>query len=80
MSPKAKVKVILVDEKRCKGCGICIALCPKQVLALKKQKCRVEHLEVCIGCDLCQLRCPDFAIEVVHEDKDSGQGGADHDG
>jgi 2-oxoglutarate ferredoxin oxidoreductase subunit delta len=80
MSPKAKVTKIVVDERRCKGCGICIALCPKQVLALKKQKCRVERLEVCIGCDLCQLRCPDFAIEVVHEGNDEGQGGESNDG
>lgn len=56
---------ITISEKRCKQCGICSALCPKQVL---KQDVGcvpvVEHPDSCIGCRLCEMRCPDFAIEV----------------
>lgn len=56
---------ITVNQKLCKQCGICSELCPKQVL--KQELGRppeVERLEACIGCRLCQMRCPDFAIEV----------------
>ena len=61
----SKNVTISVDKKLCKQCGICTELCPKKVL---KQEfgCppEVADLDACIGCRLCQLRCPDFAIEV----------------
>nr|WP_329737719.1 4Fe-4S binding protein [Clostridium phoceensis] len=27
------------------------------------------HMENCIGCRLCEMRCPDFAIEVEEAGK-----------
>ncbi|MCX7025765.1 MAG: 4Fe-4S binding protein [Spirochaetes bacterium] len=57
----------IIREKWCKGCNICVAFCPKQVLILKKGKVFAEHPELCIGCHLCEFRCPDFAIEVLEE-------------
>lgn len=61
----AKEFVIHVNEKFCKQCGICAELCPKQVLEQKYGGYPVAaHPEACIGCKLCQMRCPDFAIEV----------------
>ncbi|MCI6870471.1 MAG: 4Fe-4S dicluster domain-containing protein, partial [Selenomonadales bacterium] len=49
----------------CKGCGICVAFCPKQVLALDELgKVQVVNEEACIGCGQCELRCPDYAIFV----------------
>ena len=51
--------------ERCKGCGICVAFCLKQVLALDKLgKVYVAHPENCIACGQCELRCPDYAIFV----------------
>lgn len=56
---------ININEKLCKQCGICSALCPKQVLEQSYGSYpKVAHLDACIGCKLCALRCPDFAIEV----------------
>lgn len=56
---------ININEKLCKQCGICSALCPKQVLEQSYGSYpKVAHLDTCIGCKLCALRCPDFAIEV----------------
>lgn len=55
-----------INTEWCKGCGICVAFCPKQVLALnRKDKSEVVRLEDCIACMLCELRCPDLAIEVT---------------
>ena len=56
---------IVIKEKRCKGCGICVVLCPKQVLAVSELgKVLVRHLDECIACGQCELRCPDYAIFV----------------
>jgi 2-oxoglutarate ferredoxin oxidoreductase subunit delta len=49
----------------CKGCGICAALCPKQVLSRNEEGGPVVvDPEACIGCGWCELHCPDFAISV----------------
>ena len=61
----AKKFQITIREKNCKQCGICSYLCPRQVLTQEMGHCPVAaHLENCIGCRLCEMRCPDFAIEV----------------
>lgn len=52
----------------CKGCGICVSFCPKKVLELdSKDKAVAIRPESCICCKLCELRCPDLAIEVISE-------------
>jgi len=59
-----------INERFCKGCGICIEFCPKQVLGLTdKGKVYASQPDLCIKCGQCELRCPDFAIEVIKEDK-----------
>ena len=53
-----------INQRYCKGCGICVAFCPKGVLVLQKDKVRIEDPEKCIKCGMCELRCPDYAIWV----------------
>ncbi len=56
---------ITIKMPRCKGCGICVAFCPKKVLALDELgKVQVLHPDDCIGCGQCEMRCPDYAIFV----------------
>ncbi|MFW5937135.1 MAG: 4Fe-4S dicluster domain-containing protein [Desulfosalsimonas sp.] len=55
-----------IERAWCKGCGICVHFCPKQVLELDEQgKACAVRPEDCIRCRLCELRCPDLAIEVT---------------
>jgi len=57
--------LIEINEQWCKGCGICVEFCPKKVLAMNPRgKPEVIDLESCTKCQLCDLRCPDFAITV----------------
>ena len=54
-----------VYMERCKGCGICVEFCPKQVLELSElEKVVVAREQDCIKCKQCEMRCPDFAIFV----------------
>jgi 2-oxoglutarate ferredoxin oxidoreductase subunit delta len=62
---KPKLKRHHINRDWCKGCGICVELCPKKVLELDEQdKVVAVRPQDCICCKLCELRCPDFAIEV----------------
>lgn len=57
---------ISIDESCCKQCGICVYFCPKNVLDSDwGGYVYVKRAEVCIGCQLCYLHCPDFALEVI---------------
>jgi 2-oxoglutarate ferredoxin oxidoreductase subunit delta len=68
--------MIFVDDRYCKGCGICIHVCPKNALALSKEVNNrgfytpylVDGAE-CTGCRQCELFCPDFAIFIVEEEE-----------
>ena len=64
----------VIDEDRCKGCGLCIAACPQKVLAFSGRLNRSGYdvaepvkPESCIGCAFCAMTCPDVAIEVWRE-------------
>ncbi len=69
MSDAAKFKII-IKKDWCKACGICISMCPKQVLQEDEYgKAFVAYPENCIGCKICELHCPDFAIIVEKEEQ-----------
>ncbi|MFH1941692.1 MAG: 4Fe-4S binding protein [bacterium] len=62
-------------EDRCKGCLICIEICQADVLAVSDSANRygksyplVVKQEACIGCGMCEMFCPDFAIWVTSEE------------
>jgi len=60
-----KAKEIRMYTRRCKVCGICVEFCPAGVLVLRDGKSYVDALEKCTACNMCDLRCPDFAITVI---------------
>jgi 2-oxoglutarate ferredoxin oxidoreductase subunit delta len=56
---------ITIFSDWCKRCGICVAFCPKEVLAMDdNHRVFAKQPENCIACHMCELRCPDFAINV----------------
>jgi len=55
----------------CKGCALCVAVCPAKCLRLSSEVNDVgtrpaEPVEgvVCTGCCQCHTVCPDAAIEI----------------
>ena len=66
---------IAVDEDVCKGCVLCIDVCPKQILEPDKAKINQKGYNpvVCIdmggcsACAMCAIICPDSAIKVERD-------------
>ena len=64
-------KKLVVTLSWCKSCGICMELCPREVLGAEEVTKKVILIapEKCNGCGLCELSCPDyvFAIQELEE-------------
>ena len=67
---------IIIDTERCKGCGLCITVCPKHniVIADESNKngyfpAQAKNVE-CTGCMQCAIICPEGIIEVRWEPAD----------
>ncbi len=63
-----------IDERYCKGCLICIDVCPtKAIRPSEKLNSKgyclptEENMDLCKACEICVLMCPDFAIAVSEE-------------
>lgn len=54
-----------IDPKRCRGCGICVEFCKREVLTMESERAEVIRAERCTACRLCELYCPDLAITVT---------------
>ncbi|MBA7560013.1 NAD(P)H-quinone oxidoreductase subunit I, chloroplastic [subsurface metagenome] len=67
---QVRVGPLLLNQQRCKKCGVCVELCPRQVFTISDEGYpEPSNIERCTGCKLCELWCPDYAIEVeVSED------------
>jgi len=62
---------ITVNTDWCKGCHICVEVCPRAVLEIEKSvflrgfhPILVARPEDCTACRQCELLCPDLAIMV----------------
>jgi nitroreductase/NAD-dependent dihydropyrimidine dehydrogenase PreA subunit len=53
----------LLDTSRCTGCGLCLDVCPSDVLALENGQVTLTR-EGCFGCDHCAAVCPTEAITI----------------
>lgn len=59
---------IEITREWCKGCRICVAFCPRDVLELDSAgKAVVARPDECIWCGDCEVRCPDLAITIAEE-------------
>ena len=72
----AKIKGhVVVNTERCKGCSLCIASCPSNVLSLQPREVNIrgyhyvymKNPDDCIGCANCGYVCPEGEITVYRK-------------
>jgi len=64
--------MVVIDEDRCKGCSLCVSVCPVEILQLAEDRfnakgyrpVEVTDAEACTGCAMCATICPDVVFTV----------------
>ena len=63
---------VIIDNKICTGCQLCVNACPQSVLKMIADMSRIEGLvaivynpSLCTACRQCEDVCPDFCITVI---------------
>jgi 2-oxoglutarate ferredoxin oxidoreductase subunit delta len=73
----APFQPVLIDAERCKGCALCVAACPKGILALDETRVNVQgyhpvHLtnpDACTSDAHCARVCPDCVLTILARPK-----------
>lgn len=62
---------VVFDERRCKGCELCVQVCPRKIISMKESRnergyrpATVVDMDKCTACAICAHMCPDAVIEV----------------
>jgi 2-oxoglutarate ferredoxin oxidoreductase subunit delta len=67
------VGTVTINTAQCKGCDLCIPVCPPQVLVMTTHEVNETGyrypllLDGCTGCGRCHAVCPDFVFTVFQE-------------
>ncbi len=61
-----------IDVDRCKGCNLCVSVCPKKVLEISQSvnsqgyfPAHQARPDDCVFCTTCCIMCPDVAITIT---------------
>jgi NAD-dependent dihydropyrimidine dehydrogenase PreA subunit len=54
---------LLTDK--CKGCGMCVNVCPHSVFIMNNKKAEIQDKNLCMECGACAKNCPFSAIKVA---------------
>ena len=64
--PRPSYSVLAVDRKKCSACGLCIDMCPMDVLRLGEDNFPVmRYPDECWYCDACVAACPRKALTLT---------------
>ena len=58
------VVTLELDEEKCVGCGMCLAVCPHAVLGMNNGHVMIKNRDACMECGACARNCPTEAVTV----------------
>jgi len=58
------VVTLELNREKCVGCGICLVVCPHEVLSMNNGHVRIENRDLCMECGACARNCPTNAVTV----------------
>lgn len=63
--------MVTIQTERCKGCGLCVSVCPTKILVISNninangyKNVMCVDVSKCIGCAACYNMCPDCVLTV----------------
>lgn len=61
-------KIILIDENKCNGCGLCVPNCVEGAIQIIDGKAKLVKDEYCDGLGACLGHCPQDALNVIERE------------
>jgi Fe-S-cluster-containing hydrogenase component 2 len=61
--------LLIIDEKKCKGCDWCVQACPRGGITIHSDTGKAIACNLCDGEPKCVEICPEEALEIVNSDE-----------
>ena len=61
-------KIVLIDEEKCDGCGLCAEACHEGAIQIQEGKARLVSEILCDGFGDCLGECPQGALTIVERE------------
>jgi NAD-dependent dihydropyrimidine dehydrogenase PreA subunit len=73
MTGKTRIKrnIIIIDEEKCNGCGVCVPACAEGAIQIIDGKAKLISEKYCDGLGACLGKCPQDAITIEEREAEA---------